>query len=1046
MDNIEYLHNQSILIFNQLVKGVEPNLEPFVTIWNNINAGKDIQVCKLGRKFVEFAHEKLNKSVTLWVNCHHENVSLASYMREEIFCTDKHVHTNGDCICEYHTESLATHLTACMLYMLDCSNDDPVMGFLGYLHDVGKPASLENIPKRKRTSFFNHGPLGSEMIHRIFGEDREMSLIAAVTSQHMCGYSRTDSENDVTQSVWSVLNGVLSSYPYSEDAKRAISYLRIADKEGRIPEKDKTVESCNESMDAFVEALQKPFNTKLIPFKKLCIALEGSSGSGKSTFAEILVKELEKIGIKAVHIDRDFYKSQIVAKHMGIELPKEKYHGDEYAKMQKYYEINITELAPQLNKKMNKIFHKSIASGKVPIIDTLAVRHPKSLAKIIDTSGCFVIQVTVSSDFGITQQTADRLGLTIKEQLELSGNQKIGSVYPDGVKYGQTLRSRMELSNGVWSTKVRNPCVRSHMWIDSFGTSHGVKDVVSLVFTFQDLIQKEKEIDSMPAVKLFNNLVNERGIEETIQFFKSKFYKVIKQHDNCYLISYLDGVNQNWTKWGRECRGIVLLKVNDSFVCVKRLLQRGAEMLTTVHKNHNINSTENVTKNKEKLLDSYQRNLLNMFLSDRGGVIKGYVSVKVDGCLVGINRYTGVLRDNMYRVIQDSERSGEFHKKLAKYCMKNDMALYLFSTNGTLFATDEMLMLIVTSILESKMFNINRSDINGTAWKALKPYLKELLEKFEYFYENLPEKTLKSYESISFSFECVCKGKFDAFGNKLPSLAIVHSHSNMYFLGISFSDINGKYEYRTHCQLSDYVEQSGFYQPWFWHVSHTGQVIQMIQYVEKFIRNKITQEQFFEKFPVNNTMNIDPALLCEGFVLFTLKDLSDDINTVTLDYEKIKTYSYYICHKFRPHNINDLQELAESNIARKVFPLLNIIVKQSTYNLRENYIQFFAWLKTHISNLLTSDDIDKFLNPKAVKSFHKQPEKRQIAMLCTSQNMLSCIYPVICEYFNFLPKDIPSDMYKNFIKLCLKDFDDDFPQSFFNYIETLYYSHIYNME
>ena len=126
--------------------------------------------------------------------------------------------------------------------------------------------------------------------------------------------------------------------------------------------------------------------------------------------------------------------------------------------------------------------------------------------------------------------------------------------------------------------------------------------------------------ENFDIVELLRKLDKEFGFEnykELREWFGKRHFIVsnIKSFDKTQFenkiiaIKYIEGLCRVWQpKWSRQCRGVYLYKSkSNKIICLKSLLQRGAEILTNVHLKSGIEETQDITSKKFDFLDKTQR-------------------------------------------------------------------------------------------------------------------------------------------------------------------------------------------------------------------------------------------------------------------------------------------------------------------------------------------------------------------------------------------------------------------------------------------------------
>ena len=165
-----------------------------------------------------------------------------------------------------------------------------------------------------------------------------------------------------------------------------------------------------------------------------------------------------------------------------------------------------------------------------------------------------------------------------------------------------------------------------------------------------------------------------------------KNYNSTKFENKIISIKYIEGICRHWQpKWSRQCRGVYLYKTRkNKIVCLKSLLQRGAEILTNIQIKTGIVETQDITSKKYDYLDKVQKDNIEIF--QKSGMIEGYLSFKNDGSLLGvtlINKKCEIF-DEIVELIDN--HSDNFARTVKKISEKLNLPfLPIFNSSGTLF-------------------------------------------------------------------------------------------------------------------------------------------------------------------------------------------------------------------------------------------------------------------------------------------------------------------------------------------------------------------------
>lgn len=516
---------------------------------------------------------------------------------------------------------------------------------------------------------------------------------------------------------------------------------------------------------------------------------------------------------------------------------------------------------------------------------------------------------------------------------------------------------------------------------------------------------------NLSIVEYANYLYNLGGVNKVIDTLKSQFFEVRQMMKNSGIvmlkIKYMEH-NKIWTKWGRQCRGVILRLDNKSnvFVCDKMMLIRGAEVLTNVHINANIKKTQDITDFKEKnYLDASQIDTIERLLNSYP--IDAYMSFKNDGSLLAISLYPICLTDN-----QTFTNSASFYKNLimsygddfSKSILNLSQEMNLpfipiISTQGTLFLADDMKDYMVSAILigtcNLTFEQVKNISLENTPIDALVKYGQKFFQKLKMFYELFFS---SENSSMTLSFEAICKNRSGCWCNSKihTELAISYNFTDLRFLGCVFNIGKSVGIYKAHYQISNECALCGFDEPLYWKINHANDVNNMMNNLTKVIFNEISESDYFKICPYDNKhIPKNVSIDYEGWIIYrTLED-------GTLDYSKIKSEEYYISHIFREYNIPKLIEI--SKFKRNIFPLADF-THDFFFDLNKKFYNVFNKIKyvldSYNKNIMTG------LPPKAIISFKQQNYHTKIKMLINASNTWNKIcFDIFFESFPMLKQN-----------------------------------------
>jgi len=431
------------------------------------------------------------------------------------------------------------------------------------------------------------------------------------------------------------------------------------------------------------------------------------------------------------------------------------------------------------------------------------------------------------------------------------------------------------------------------------------------------------------------------------------------------IIKYFDGFNgpQFWKNvWARDMRGIVLLVNPETGVikCVSKL-ERGAELVTGMVSRNGVEVQESRVSDLDPLQQETSRTLIT------GGAVDMRLTSKVDGSLVCITSYTGQMVGVIGALVD------VFGSDFARLWAEQSLALsggtrlIIPSTQGTAWEGGFMAPYMVTSMLcssgicsrevleEKKLFYMDAWTLYGKQW----------IERFMQlpFFDQMTE-------IQTFSFEAVCADRCGLFGDRPHNeLAVAYTRDLLIFLGTTICD---KWFYLPHHM----IVQPSFEEPLWWNVRHSDQVDQMLDGIDRMIRGTMTKAEYLAMFPPQNP-GFNPHSLeaiervvidFEGWVVATVAETSDPrhlevmalLDVQFTRYSKIKTFAYYIAHKFREENIDQLVEISKT--AGDIFPLARKIAKLLSGGSLSNALgqacvqvgKLFADQKTLVQELRTA--------------------------------------------------------------------------------------------
>ena len=421
--------------------------------------------------------------------------------------------------------------------------------------------------------------------------------------------------------------------------------------------------------------------------------------------------------------------------------------------------------------------------------------------------------------------------------------------------------------------------------------------------------------------------------------------------DNIVGIKYIDGINKIWKPlWARKMRG-KFYYVNPStskVIVIKDSLIRGMEILpkSGYYEKYGITETQDYNNDKS-IFDPIQQELITLFKSDNILTRETYITLKVVGSLVVVNIYP--IKTEQYSIINNiiDIYGDNFTKLLANYCKENKLPLITISTNGTLFIGNLMQDYFLTSIQNLVSFEVK----SLSDWENIIPIFTQI---FIEYYKNLL-KLLKNNNPVSICFESICKNRTTFMGTVHIELAINYDNNNLILLGLCNNNM-----YYPHFKLPRIF----FTQPWYMRINNTTQVFNILEMMNQIVCETIDKNELFKLGNINDSL-ISTDLHIEGLIL--LSYLENDL----IDYEKIKTKEYYICHNIKKDNLSIVHEFHKNY--DNYYPIIKNI-RNFTENIKPSVLNLinisFIMLKKEINTLskfyINLDDNAKKCIDKAI--------------------------------------------------------------------------------
>ena len=382
--------------------------------------------------------------------------------------------------------------------------------------------------------------------------------------------------------------------------------------------------------------------------------------------------------------------------------------------------------------------------------------------------------------------------------------------------------------------------------------------------------------------------------------------------------------------WAKNMRGVVFLVNPETHevTLIKSGLPRGAELASTDVKNKNL-ATEDVPVSGNLVhLDKHLQTMGGAITSSASLPEMTFMTSKVDGSAGQFTIVSGWLVAVLSPVIEIF--GSDFHKSFAKMSLDESGGTKLAfpSTKGTFLCESDFLPYFITSLLCSAdaigISVATRENLQDkTPTDAWAEYGLSWMKKFFQLAAlvEVPEGTF----TITFHVEMVCACRQDAFGGAPHTeLAVSYKRDGLLFLGVSMP------AFTPHTAFAS--SDVPFQVPTFWTAQSGKDVNDLQRGFSKVISGEITMDQFLKMHRPKYRNHLWTELDFEGIVLFWYVDGK-------WMYAKAKTLAYYIAHKPKFHNGNEiLKALAESGRFPNVENLLRP-TSSSGVEINIQYIQ-----------------------------------------------------------------------------------------------------------
>ena len=905
----------------------------------------------------------------------------------EIFIElSKHnIHNTDICKCEFHRESVFAHLIMAMLIAIkiqDTYENKLLNGFIALMHDIGKKGTQSAI--KNYTTFYFHGEMGSGMMQLAwtdayvkFFSREQWENMARTIAIHMCGYN--DRDTDIEQKYKH--NMIRLENP---EVKHMWTQLSYADGNAKIGHGHSTAQD-----NRLILAGQ--ISTEYIPLDKKCmlIQLQGMSGSGKSTMSKRLQKVLQENNISFGIVERDAVIRKVIHQEKS-HISEDASYGEVYG----IYNSNKKEYAIRVNQIMESMIGQMSESKQVIIVDTVYTLFSDfKINNKIFIMSLFVIRNELFEGDNVEHPHHD---FDTQTEIKLHNTQTFFSWLPNEcIRRLQALTS-LSTANTIARASQQRPLL-CHIvtWQNNeklLGFLEAIRQINIIVPTLSNANEKHTNTNTMGIVEYVNYLYENNGIDKMIEIIKEQRYMVKQPMPNVIMIKYLEHNSDLSPKWAREARGTILY-LETKWILLKYQLQRGIEILTSVHKTKNITETEN-SKYQLALEQIETTRLIN----EREN-FESVLTFKVDGSLLSITLYSGGYYSLGIKLVTES--NNQFARCVMELAQQMKMPFIpIISTQGTLFLGNEMLEYMIIAILSDTYSDeIYKMETPIGAFSKYGEAFINALAMIHTYFNKIENTTI-----MTITMEAVCKNRLSSWTTRESKdlhteLAISYNYSGIRVLGVSI----GTTCY-PHFVFSDVIAEAKLKEPLYWQMNNTNTIEEMINDLSILIRNPEranTEQMFLQKYkPSNKYMPEHPVFDWEGFVLYRL---IKDNGKITYDYNKIKTIEYYTCHKFRESNIETLLEIGK--VAGDIFPLARATISYFRDN-KNNVDKLVATMNAIlVNNEKEYEDLYKALYDalpeKAKGAFTNKSNEIKIKMLinCNAEIWNNVSHKLVKEIF-----------------------------------------------
>ena len=984
---MDILHQSSIALLDAIIHKSELNLKYFANIYQlEFHASMESTLYKLqGILQQEFKVFEVVKKVQ------YETKYTLYSLLQTVSKDHNHVLENTK---SAHEESLISHLVGALLIATNDALNDKyghtvLVAICALFHDIGKLGTMQPVgsPKNQMTAFYFHAEMGSGIMQLAYTDNQWISKeqwqhLCMTINFHMCTYH--SHHNDLKQQ-----HQIATKQHLPMPVRELLYYLSLGDMYGRFPRRN--LDSWAQSRIKLLEDNSKEYNEYFNKYrgKGVLIQIMGMSAMGKSTLYKLILDKLTNdFNIQLddiLYIQRDDYVCSEAAIFAKLPVPESTPTFEEYRKYHEIYKTN--KLGDRVNQKMKNDIQLGLMENKIIVLDTVAVLFQAAQYILPDIAYMALkINIFIIRDKLITQKDADRLGLPLKDQLNLHGDHDLLFwMHSDfRKKSGMGLfRRRQMVANFYNASGMTKALLNKDSPLINYVVKWGFESILNPMF----LLLKTVRFDStsttsclydfdLDLCELLNKLEPQFGFQFVIDFFKGLNINVAQPlkdttlGNRVILIKYRENCRFWKAKWARQARGAVFVKSTKNWVCIKSLLQRGAEVLTGIHQQDGVTDSQDYHIGKYSHLDLNQQKVILKFMNKQP--INGILSCKIDGSLLGVSLIpkNHPIASFVIAVLKKFQIKSQM--QILHYALDNCDFIPIFSSQGTVQFNDLMEDWYFSAFL------VGVCNINPAALKSLFEdgksieqvtalYAKDICDQLALFIGL--NTNLINNEICCLSFESCCPNRQSHWGPIHSELALSYSTYLCKFLGCSFGIGDSCGDFKPHLQIKI---PTHWKQPTAWEITNTKQVMDMVVDIDSVIYEQMTISDYYTKYPP--ICPADDFLDFEGFVFY-------DKMGESVDYSKIKTLVYYHAHNPNKKTIDILMKISDKmathipsvQLIKSYFGIVNtnmIKVKNALFDeLRQNDAKYC-----------------KEMNLKAQKSYVTQTKETQKKMIINNSN------------------------------------------------------------